>query len=128
MLRNLTAETRLAFSDDDFLDFVKKARTVLVPIDAPLSLPKGRWTILARLDEHLRECDRALLLRGIRFFPSHARPHAHVDRAGPCIEGHTHVDGLSIRRLLPNRCTRFTTGGMISDRRIKQRSDLLGKS
>lgn len=49
-------------SDDDVLDFVKKARTVLIPIDAPLSLPKGRWTILDRSGEHLRECDRALLL------------------------------------------------------------------
>ena len=122
------AETCVVFSDDEIIDRVKEIRPTLIPIDAPLSLPKGRWTILDRLDEHLRECDRALLLRGIRFFPSHARPHAHVDRAGPCIEDQIHVDGLSIRRLLPKRCTRFTAGGMISDRRIKQRSDLLGKS
>ena len=35
----------------------------------PLSLPNGRLTIHDRSGEHLRECDRALLSLGIRFFP-----------------------------------------------------------
>jgi predicted nuclease with RNAse H fold len=48
---------------------VKEARPTLVPIDTPLNLPKGRRTIHDRSGEHLRECDRALLRRGIRFFP-----------------------------------------------------------
>ena len=69
VLRNLTAETRVAFSDDDIIAFVNEAHPALVPIDAPLSLPNGRLTIHDRSGEHLRECDRALLLRGIRFFP-----------------------------------------------------------
>lgn len=69
VLRDLTAETRVAFSDDDILDFVTEARPVIVPIDAPLSLPDGRLTIHDRAGEHLRECDRALLRYGIRFFP-----------------------------------------------------------
>lgn len=69
VLRDLTAETRVAFSDDDILNFVKEARPVLVPIDAPLSLPKGRRAIHDRSCEHLRECDRELLRYGIRFFP-----------------------------------------------------------
>lgn len=69
VLRDLNVETRVAFGDDDILDFVRKARPVLVPIDAPLSLPSGRRTIHDRSGEHLRECDRALLRRGIRFFP-----------------------------------------------------------
>jgi predicted nuclease with RNAse H fold len=69
VLRDLTAETRVAFSDDEILNFVKEARPALVPIDAPLSLPKGRRTVHDRTGEHLRECDRALLRLGIRFFP-----------------------------------------------------------
>jgi len=69
MLRDLNAETRIAFSDDDILNFVKEARPTFIPIDAPLSLPKGRRTIHDRAGEHLRECDRALLHLGIRFFP-----------------------------------------------------------
>jgi predicted nuclease with RNAse H fold len=69
MLHDLTAETCVALSDDDILDFVREVRPALVPIDAPLSLPNGRLTIHDRSGEHLRKCDRALLLRGIRFFP-----------------------------------------------------------
>ena len=59
----------VAFSDEEILDFVREARPALVPIDAPLSLPKGRRTVHDRSGEHLRECDRELLRRGIRFFP-----------------------------------------------------------
>jgi len=69
VLRDLTAETHVAFSDDDILNFVEKACPALVPIDAPLSLPNGRRSIHDRSGDHLRECDRALLHRGIRFFP-----------------------------------------------------------
>lgn len=69
LLRGLRAETQVAFSDDDILRAVRHARPDLVPIDAPLSLPKGRRTIHDRSGEHLRDCDRALLRRGIRFFP-----------------------------------------------------------
>lgn len=68
-LCDLKAETRIVFSDDDILDFVKEARPTLVPIDAPLSLPKGRRTVHDRTGEHLRKCDHELLRRGIRFFP-----------------------------------------------------------
>ncbi len=69
VLRGLRAETRIAFGDDDILDVVRRARPDLVPMDAPLSLPNGRRTIHDRSGEHLRECDRELLRRGIRFFP-----------------------------------------------------------
>jgi uncharacterized protein len=69
VLRDLIAETHVVFSDDDIINFVKEAQPTLVPIDAPLSLPKGRRTIHDRSGEHLRECDRELLRRSIRFFP-----------------------------------------------------------
>jgi hypothetical protein len=69
LLRGLKAETHVAFSDEDILHAVQQAQPNLVPIDAPLSLPNGRATICDRAGEHLRECDRELLRRRIRFFP-----------------------------------------------------------
>jgi predicted nuclease with RNAse H fold len=69
LLRGFTAVARIAFTDDDILDMIMRARPDLVPIDAPLSLPKGRRTIHDRSGEHLRDCDRELLRLGIRFFP-----------------------------------------------------------
>jgi predicted nuclease with RNAse H fold len=69
VLRNLTAETHVAYSENEILDFVREAQPVLVPIDAPLSLPNGRQSVHDRSGEHLRGCDRALLRLGIRFFP-----------------------------------------------------------
>jgi predicted nuclease with RNAse H fold len=69
LLRGLSAHTHVAFGDDEILSVIRHARPDLVPIDAPLSLPKGRRTISDRRGEHLRDCDRELLRRGIRFFP-----------------------------------------------------------
>src|SRR5439155_1032285 len=69
LLRGLSAQTHVAFSDEDILNTVQQAQPDLVPIDAPLSLPKGRKTISDRGDEHFRDCDLELRRRGIRFFP-----------------------------------------------------------
>lgn len=69
VLRGLTAQTQVAFDDDEILRRVAEARPDLVPIDAPLSLPAGRTTIHDRSGEHFRACDLALRQRGIRFFP-----------------------------------------------------------
>lgn len=69
LLRGLTADTSVAHDDEDILALVRRARPDLVPIDAPLTLPRGRRTIHDRTGEHLRPCDRALSRLGIRFFP-----------------------------------------------------------
>ncbi|MCA9473375.1 MAG: DUF429 domain-containing protein [Nitrospirales bacterium] len=68
-LRGMTALSEVAYDDQRILEFVDQAKPDLVPIDAPLSLPRGRTTIHDRNGEHLRECDRELQRLGIRFFP-----------------------------------------------------------
>ncbi|MGA8542327.1 MAG: DUF429 domain-containing protein [Thermoplasmata archaeon] len=59
----------VAFTDQELRDLVDATRPALIVIDAPLSLPRGRRTIEDRSGPHLRECDRELLRRRIRFFP-----------------------------------------------------------
>ncbi|MGA8303405.1 MAG: DUF429 domain-containing protein [Thermoplasmata archaeon] len=59
----------VAFSDEEIRALVSTTRPAVIIIDAPLSLPRGRRTIEDRSGPHLRQCDRELLRRGIRFFP-----------------------------------------------------------
>jgi hypothetical protein len=69
LLQGMHAKTHIAFSDEDILQAIHEAQPDLVPMDAPLSLPPGRKTIHDPTGEHLRECDRELQRRKIRFFP-----------------------------------------------------------
>ncbi len=69
ILRGLRAQTHIAFTDEEILTWIARARPDLVPIDAPLSLPAGRPTIDERSGPHFRACDLELRRRGIRFFP-----------------------------------------------------------
>ncbi len=69
VLRGLTAETLLAYSNEEIVRRIEEAKPRVVAIDAPLSLPAGRKSIEERTSVHLRECDKELLKRGIRFFP-----------------------------------------------------------
>ncbi|MBO3839792.1 MAG: DUF429 domain-containing protein [Thermoproteota archaeon] len=61
--------TMTLYSDNEILNEVNRFKPVVIAIDAPLSMPKGRSSLDVRSNIHLRECDRELLKRGIRFFP-----------------------------------------------------------
>ena len=69
ILRGKKAQTHIVLTDEEILSTIQLVRPDLVPMDAPLSLPKGRKTVHDRSGEHLRECDRELQRRRIRFFP-----------------------------------------------------------
>jgi hypothetical protein len=69
ILRDMKAETFLAYKDEEITSKIEKIDPQIVAVDAPLSLPKGRKTIEERTKIHLRECDKELLTRRIRFFP-----------------------------------------------------------
>lgn len=101
VLRDLSAETRVALSDDEILGFVMEARPALVPIDAPLSLPKGRRTIHDRSGEHLRECDRELLHRGIRFFPVTLGPMRMLTERGLAMKAKLNAKGYQAVECYP---------------------------
>ncbi len=63
------ARVGVAHADSEIEALADETQPALIIIDAPLSLPRGRRTIEDRTGPHLRECDRELLRRRIRFFP-----------------------------------------------------------
>jgi predicted nuclease with RNAse H fold len=65
----LMAETLLVYTNEEILRKTEENKPKIVAIDAPLSLPAGRKSIEQKTNIHLRECDKELLKRGIKFFP-----------------------------------------------------------
>jgi len=69
LLDGLAAQTCHLYTDEELLKKTLGANPQVVGIDAPLSLPTGRFSLEDRNGPHLRDCDRELLKPHIRFFP-----------------------------------------------------------
>jgi len=69
ILKGLIAETFLVYTNKEIVRKTVESKPKIVAIDAPLSLPAGRKSIEQKSNIHLRECDKELLKRGIKFFP-----------------------------------------------------------
>jgi len=69
VLKGLKAEAFLVYTNKEIVRKTVESKPEIVAIDAPLSLPTGRRSIEQRTGAHLRECDKELLKRGIKFFP-----------------------------------------------------------
>lgn len=69
VLKKLRVDTGLVYEDEEIIRKTRQVEPQVVAIDAPLSLPKGRKSIEEKTSTHLRECDKELLRRRIKFFP-----------------------------------------------------------
>lgn len=69
LLRQMTAETRVLYTDSQIINAIRESKPEVVAVDAPLTLPPGRESIEEKTGVHLRPCDEELLRRRIRFFP-----------------------------------------------------------
>jgi len=80
----LHAQTRLLHSNKQIIEKIEHIGPDVVSIDAPLALPKDRPSLSAKYKNrsHLRECDKALLKMGIRFFPITLGPMRKLTRRG----------------------------------------------
>jgi predicted nuclease with RNAse H fold len=76
------AEACIVFTDAQIMAKIRDVNPCLVAIDAPLSLPPGRSSIEDRTGSHLRQCDRELLKRGIKFFPITLGPMRKLTKRG----------------------------------------------
>jgi uncharacterized protein len=69
VLKGFRAKTCLVYTNEEILMKTFEASPEIIAIDAPLSLPPGRQSIEQKTEVHLRECDKELLRRRIKFFP-----------------------------------------------------------
>lgn len=69
ILEDWNVKTCVVYGDEEIIKKIQGTKPELVAVDAPLSLPAGRKSIDERTGTHLRECDKELLRRRIRFFP-----------------------------------------------------------
>jgi predicted nuclease with RNAse H fold len=100
-LRGMTARARVAHLDEDILGVIEQAKPALVPMDAPLSLPEGRKTIHDPRGEHLRECDRELQRRKIRFFPITLGPMRMLTERGLALKAKIEAMGCQVVECYP---------------------------
>jgi hypothetical protein len=91
ILTGMKAETLLVYADEEVLKRIEENKPKVLAIDAPLSLPAGRESIEQRTNVHLRECDKELLKRGIKFFPVTLGPMRKLT-----------TRGINLRRILEN--------------------------
>ncbi|HPC94552.1 MAG TPA: DUF429 domain-containing protein [Sedimentisphaerales bacterium] len=101
VLRGLRAQTQVAYGDEEILHVIEQAKPDLVPIDAPLSLPPGRTSIHDRAGEHLRDCDRELRRRKIRFFPITLGPMRMLTVRGMAMKAKIKALGFSVVECYP---------------------------
>src|SRR3990170_1377120 len=69
IFNEMEAETSLVYTDKEILKKIAAIKPIVIAIDAPLSLPAGRKSIEQKTSVHLRECDKELLRKRIKFFP-----------------------------------------------------------
>lgn len=57
------------FTNKEILNLINEYKPIIISIDAPLSLPKGRKSLEERSNIHFRKCDLELRRLKIKFFP-----------------------------------------------------------
>jgi predicted nuclease with RNAse H fold len=99
--KSLETRTMILYSDADILRGVSSFKPAVVAIDAPLSLPRGRISLEAKSSIHLRECDRELLRRGIRFFPVTLGPMRFLTERGIKLKRRLETSGFKVIEVYP---------------------------
>ena len=97
----MTAETWLVYADKEIFLKIRENNPKIIAIDAPLSLPPRRKTLEERTSAHLRECDRELLKRHIRFFPLTLGPMRKLTARGINLRAVLEAEGFSVVEAYP---------------------------
>ncbi len=98
---SLEALTMILYTDAEILREASRLKPVVIALDAPLSLPKGRVSLEVRSNIHLRNCDRELLRRGIRFFPVTLGPMRSLTKRGIRLKNTLESSGFKVIEVYP---------------------------
>jgi predicted nuclease with RNAse H fold len=101
VFKEMKIETELIYSDGEIIQKIEKLKPRIIAIDAPLSLPKGRKSIEERTKIHLRECDKELLRRRIKFFPITLGPMRKLTERGIKLKKILKVKGFRVIEVYP---------------------------
>ena len=101
ILEKMNVETNLVYSDEEIIQKIEKLKPTVIAIDAPLSLPKGRKSIEERTNVHLRECDKELLRRKIKFFPITLGPMRKLTERGIRLKNILEGKGFKVIEVYP---------------------------
>lgn len=97
----MTAETQVLYTDDSLIRFIQSASPDIVAVDAPLSIPYGRKGINDAGGPHLRECDKAMLAMGIKFFPVTLGPMRILTTRGIRLKSVLEAHGFKVIEIYP---------------------------
>ncbi|MCD6403286.1 MAG: DUF429 domain-containing protein [Candidatus Aenigmarchaeota archaeon] len=110
--------TKVLHTDDEIVEEVMKVKPIVVAIDAPLSIPKGRKSIDERNEHHFRQCDKELLEMGIKFFPITLGPMRMLTKRGIKLKERLKKLGFRVIEVYP--------GGAQDVLNIPRKSDVKG--
>jgi len=100
-LKGLRTKTCNVYEAEEILKETLEIAPRLVAVDAPLSLPEGRKSIEERTNIHLRECDKELLKRRIRFFPVTIGPMRKLTTRGIRVKEMLENEGIKVVEVFP---------------------------
>jgi hypothetical protein len=101
VLRGKNVKTFLVHTDEEIIQKIKEIKPRIIAIDAPLSLPPGRKSIDEVTGVHLREADKQLLKRGIKFFPITLGPMRKLTKRGIKLRNLLEKSGFKVIEVYP---------------------------
>jgi len=99
--KTMKVQTSLLHTDEEIVKKIQEIKPRVVAIDAPLTLPKGRKSIEERSNSHLRNCDKELLKRGIKFFPITLGPMRKLTKRGMKLKEILEKKGFKVIEVYP---------------------------
>lgn len=101
MDNKMNVKTKILYKNREIIKNILEEKPKIIAIDAPLSLPKGRKSLEKKSNIHLRECDKELLKRKIKFFPITLGPMRKLTKRGIKLKRILNEKGFEVIEVYP---------------------------